>query len=196
MYMITMYINNNIFNFKNKKLILILNKIYGINIEQAKYILKNLGINTNISINDLTQTMLKQINNFLNKNYIINKDLQYKINNNIKSKTLINTYRGFRLKNKLPSHGQNTHSNGKTAKKINYATIKKYIRSFSYLSVRGLEPRIHRLKVGCFIQLSYALLLFDFEQIRTVDMENHFGFTVQRFRPTELRNHFINLTKN
>ena len=71
------------------------------------------------SINDLTQTMLKQINNFLNKNYIINKDLQYKINNNIKSKTLINTYRGFRLKNKLPSHGQNTHSNGKTAKKIN-----------------------------------------------------------------------------
>ena len=68
--------------------------------------------------------------------------------------------------------------------------------ALSYLSVRGLEPRIHRLKVGCFIQLSYALLLFDFEQIRTVDMENHFGFTVQRFRPTELRNHFINLTKN
>lgn len=65
-----------------------------------------------------------------------------------------------------------------------------------YLSVRGLEPRIHRLKVGCFIQLSYALILFDFEQIRTVDMENHFGFTVQRFRPTELRNLFINLTKN
>ena len=85
MYMITMYINNNIFNFKNKKLILILNKTYGINIEQAKYILKNLGINTNISINDLTQTMLKQINDFLNKNYIINKDLQYKISNNFKS---------------------------------------------------------------------------------------------------------------
>lgn len=123
--MITMYINNNIFNFKNKKLILILNKIYGINIEQAKYILKNLGINTNISINDLTQTMLKQINDFLNKNYIINKDLQYKINNNIKSKTLINTYRGFRLKNKLPSKGQNTHSNGKTAKKINLIHYKK-----------------------------------------------------------------------
>ena len=34
-----------------------------------------------------------------------------------KLKTLINTYRGFRLANKLPSHGQNTHSNGKTAKK-------------------------------------------------------------------------------
>ena len=54
------------------------------------------------------------------KNYIINKDLQYKIKNNIKFKSLINTYRGFRLKNKLPSHGQNTHSNGKTAKKIMY----------------------------------------------------------------------------
>ena len=76
-----MYINNNIFNFKNKKLILVLNKIYGINTEQAKYILKNLGINTNISVNDLTQPLLKQINEFLiKKNYIINKDLQYKTN--------------------------------------------------------------------------------------------------------------------
>ena len=70
--------------------------------------------------------MLKQINDFLSKNYIINKDLQYKIKNNIKFKSLINTYRGFRLKNKLPSHGQNTHSNGKTAKKnyVYYIKIK------------------------------------------------------------------------
>ena len=112
-----MYINNNIFNFKNKKLILVLNKIFGINIKQAKYILQNLGINPELSINNLTPQMLKQINDFLSKNYIINKDLQYKIKNNIKFKSLINTYRGFRLKNKLPSHGQNTHSNGKTAKK-------------------------------------------------------------------------------
>ena len=192
-----MYINNNIFNFKNKKLILVLNKIYGINTEQAKYILKNLGINTNISVNDLTQPLLKQINEFLiKKNYTINKDLQYKVNNNIKFKSLINTYKGFRLKNKLPCHGQNTHSNGKTAKKSVYINYIRINPVFMILSVRGLEPRIHRLKVGCFIQLSYALLLFDFEQIRTVDMENHFGFTVQRFRPTELRNLFINLTKN
>ena len=61
-----------------------------------------------------------------------------------------------------------------------------------YLSVRGIEPRIDRLKVDSFIQLSYTLFyyFYDFEQIRTVDVENHFGFTVQRFRPTELRNQF------
>ena len=112
-----MYINNNIFNFKNKKLILILNKIYGINTQQAKYILKNIGINPDLSINHLNSSMLKLINDFVTKNYIINKDLQYKINNNIKSKHLVNTYKGFRLKNKLPCNGQNTHSNGKTAKK-------------------------------------------------------------------------------
>ena len=112
-----MYINNNIFNFKNKRLILVLNKIYGINTEQSKYILQNIGINVEISVNNLTPGMLKQINEFLSKNYLINKDLQYKTKNNIKSKSLINTYKGFRLKNKLPCHGQNTHSNGKTAKK-------------------------------------------------------------------------------
>ena len=112
-----MYINNNIFNFKNKKLILVLNKIYGINTQQAKYILQNIGINSEISINNLTQTMLKQINEFLAKNYLINKDLQYKMNNNKKAKILLNTYKGFRLSLNLPIHGQNTHSNGKTAKK-------------------------------------------------------------------------------
>ena len=61
--------------------------------------------------------LYKQINDFITKHYIINNDLQYKTTNNKKLKTLINTYRGFRLANKLPSHGQNTHSNGKTAKK-------------------------------------------------------------------------------
>lgn len=113
-----MYINNNIYNFKNKKLILILNKIYGINTKQAKYLLHNIGINPELIINKLTPTMLEQINNFLIKNHLINKDLQYKTNQNIKSKSLLNTYKGFRLKNKLPCHGQNTHSNGKTAKRI------------------------------------------------------------------------------
>lgn len=124
-----MYINNNIFNFKNKKLILILNKIYGINIKQSKYILKNIGLNTNLLINNLTPTMLKQINEFLSKNYIINKDLQYKIKNNIKYKNLLNTYKGFRLKNHLPCKGQNTHSNAKTAKKNNNIIIKLYLNN-------------------------------------------------------------------
>lgn len=39
-----MYINNNIFNFKNKSLLFILNKIYGINTMQAKYIFTFIGI--------------------------------------------------------------------------------------------------------------------------------------------------------
>ena len=64
-----MYINNNILNYKNKKLILVLKKVYGLNKQQNKYIL--------------------------------------------------NTYKRYRHKNKLPIHGQNTHSNGKTAKKLN-----------------------------------------------------------------------------
>ena len=114
-----MYINNNIFNFKNKKLLLILNKIYGVDLKQIKYIFNNLGLNLNFSVNNLTPQILKQINEFLTKNYLINKDLQYKIINNRKAKTLLNTYKGFRLSLNLPIHGQNTHSNGKTAKKKN-----------------------------------------------------------------------------
>lgn len=114
-----MYINNNILNYKNKKLILILNKIYGLNKQQIIFILNNLGINQNININNTTQEMLKFINDLITKNYIINNDLKFKTKNNIKNKNLLNTYKGYRFKNKLPIHGQNTHSNGKTAKKLN-----------------------------------------------------------------------------
>ena len=85
-----MYINNNIFNFKNKRLILILNKIYGLNTNQINYILSNLGINSNLMINNLTPLMLKQINDFITKHYIINNDLQYKTTNNKKLKNDIN----------------------------------------------------------------------------------------------------------
>ena len=43
----------------------------------------------------------------------------YQFENNKKQKILLNTYHGVRLKTKLPSHGQNTHSNAHTAKKLN-----------------------------------------------------------------------------
>lgn len=115
-----MYINNNILNYKNKKLILILNKVYGLNKQQNKYILKNLGIHPEINTNNVSKEMLKLIDDFVTKNYLINTDLKFKTSSNIKTKHLLNTYKGFRHKNKLPTKGQNTHSNGKTSKKLNY----------------------------------------------------------------------------
>lgn len=115
-----MYINNNILNYKNKKLILVLKKVYGLNKQQNKYILKNLGIHPEINTNNISKEILKSIDEFVTKNYLINNDLKFKTTNNIKSKHLLNTYKGYRHKNKLPIHGQNTHSNGKTAKKIKF----------------------------------------------------------------------------
>lgn len=121
-----MYINNNILNYKNKKLILVLKKVYGLNKQQNKYILKNLGIHPEINTNNISKEILKSIDEFVTKNYLINNDLKFKTTNNIKSKHLLNTYKGYRHKNKLPIHGQNTHSNGKTAKKLNSLIIKLY----------------------------------------------------------------------
>ena len=47
-----------------------------------------------------------------------------------KAKILLNTYKGFRLSLNLPIHGQNTHSNGKTAKKKIIITILYKIINF------------------------------------------------------------------
>ena len=66
------------------------------------------------------------------KNSLINKDLQYKMNNNKKAKILLNTYKGFRLSLNLPIHGQNTHSNGKTAKK---KIISYYIKLLTFFDL-------------------------------------------------------------
>ena len=93
--------------------------MYGLNKQQNKYILKNLGIHPEINTNNISKEILKSIDEFVTKNYLINNDLKFKTTNNIKSKHLLNTYKGYRHKNKLPIHGQNTHSNGKTAKKLN-----------------------------------------------------------------------------
>lgn len=127
-----MYINNNILNYKNKKLILVLKKVYGLNKQQNKYILKNLGIHPEINTNNISKEILKSIDEFVTKNYLINNDLKFKTTNNIKSKHLLNTYKGYRHKNKLPIHGQNTHSNGKTAKKLN-SLINKLCKNVTYI---------------------------------------------------------------
>ena len=96
-----MYINNNIFNFKNKSLLFILNKIYGINTMQAKYILHSLGYNPSMKIKNLTPTNLKSFNMFLTKYYLINNDLHYQFENNKKKKNFVKYLSWSTFKNKI-----------------------------------------------------------------------------------------------
>ncbi len=127
-----MNITINILNLKNKKLKNILKEIYGLNHQQIAYVLNFFGYNQNILTNNINTNTLTEINEFITKNYIINKDLQYKNYTNYNFKKSLNTYKGNRLSNKLPCKGQNTHSNAKTAKKLNKSKLYLYNRHILY----------------------------------------------------------------
>ena len=89
--------------------------IYGIGRSTANEILKNVGINPDIKMKDLTEEELGKIREELDK-YTIEGDLRREISMNIRNLKEINCYRGIRHKRGLPVRGQNTKNNARTRK--------------------------------------------------------------------------------
>lgn len=107
----------------SKSIIYGLTHFYGINLYKSKKICKHLGINPQISINNLKKYQVNQITKYINK-YIEIEDLLKK-NNNEKIKKLLNikNIRGIRQNKGLPVRGQRSHTNAKTSKKLKRINI-------------------------------------------------------------------------
>ena len=102
----------------DKSVFFSLTGVYGIGRTTSFKICKKLGFSKNLLLKNLSE---KQVNSLLgevsiSKN-LINKDLRKF--NSLRRKRLVSmkSYRGLRLKNKLPARGQRTHTNARTAKK-------------------------------------------------------------------------------
>lgn len=107
-------------NFLKKKSIYYsLQKIYGLNNSQVKFIGRTLGYSLNLKLSQLTKEQLNQLIKFIeNSSFVINADLKklnYKIFKNLID---IKSYRGLRRLNNLPVRGQRTHTNAKTSKRF------------------------------------------------------------------------------
>ena len=104
---------------KSKSIYYSLQKIYGLNNSQVKFICKSLGYSVNLKIEQLLKEQLNQFVKFIeSSSLILNNDLKklnYKIFKNLIS---IKSYRGLRRLNNLPVRGQRTHTNAKTAKRF------------------------------------------------------------------------------
>jgi small subunit ribosomal protein S13 len=102
-----------------KKIISSLTEIYGIGINVAKTICKNIGLTENIRLVKLTKEQKNKLVNYIeNSNLFLKSDLKRSV---IESKTqLINirSYRGLRQQQGFPVRGQRTHTNSKTSKKL------------------------------------------------------------------------------
>jgi small subunit ribosomal protein S13 len=105
--------------------------IYGIGPMYAARILEATGIEPTTRVKDLTEAELKKLREEIDANYTVEGDLQRVVSGNVKRLKDINSYRGIRHKNNLPSHGQRTRTNARTrrGKKTTVGGTKKKVAS-------------------------------------------------------------------
>jgi len=114
-------------NLSNKKKIYVaLTCIYGIGIPTSKRILKQLSIDENIKVSDLTETNISSLRDILEKEeFKLEGDLKRLISLNIKRLIDINSIRGRRHLKGLPVRGQRTRTNNRTSRRIGLFIRKK-----------------------------------------------------------------------
>ena len=94
------------------------NTIFGIGPNVARKVCAECGISGSTRVEELRESQILELTKYLSK-MKIDKLLKDEINANIAKKVEINSYQGLRHQDGLPVHGQNTKSNGRTAKKLN-----------------------------------------------------------------------------
>jgi small subunit ribosomal protein S13 len=90
--------------------------IYGIGPHFAKIILKVTKIEPTTRVKDLSETEEQRLREIIDSDYTVEGNLQRLVTNNIKRLKNINSYRGLRHKNGLPTRGQRTRTNARTHK--------------------------------------------------------------------------------
>lgn len=88
--------------------------IYGIGPAHAARILAATKVEPTTRVKDLTEAELKKLRDEIDSNYHVEGDLQRVVGNNVKRLKDIQSYRGLRHKNNLPSRGQRTRTNART----------------------------------------------------------------------------------
>lgn len=97
-----------------KRVVIALTYVYGIGRKTSEDILKKANIDESIRVKNLTDDEISKITEVIGVDYTVEGDLQRIISGNIKRLKDINSYRGIRHKNNLPSRGQRTKTNART----------------------------------------------------------------------------------
>jgi len=90
--------------------------IYGIGKVTSNKILSGAEINPDTRVKDLTEEEVSKIRSYIEKNCLVEGDLQRKVALDIKRLQEIGCYRGIRHRKGLPVRGQNTKQNARTRK--------------------------------------------------------------------------------
>ena len=101
---------------RDKRVEVALTYIYGIGITRSKEILAAASVDSETRVNELTDSQITGLRDYINKNFKVEGDLRREVQMNIKRLVEIGCYRGLRHKRGLPVHGQRTKTNARTRK--------------------------------------------------------------------------------
>ena len=102
----------------SKSILYSLTILYGINKYQSTKICKNIGINPQITTNQLKNNHVNRLIKYINKNIKIEQLLKKEKKDRLNELLEIKSNRGIRLNQGLPIRGQRTRTNAKTVKKF------------------------------------------------------------------------------
>jgi len=112
------YILEHLLN-KNKLLYIELSKIFGVGYSRGKIICGRLGLKENIYVKELTEELLFKVERLVKNNYMVDSMLKRKLRDIVQKQLELKSYKGYRRLHGLPVNGQRTHTNRKTARKLN-----------------------------------------------------------------------------
>ncbi|HEU0266686.1 MAG TPA: 30S ribosomal protein S13 [Candidatus Saccharimonadaceae bacterium] len=99
-----------------KQVQIALTYIYGVGPKHARDILAAAKIGPTTRVKDLTEAEEQKLREIIDRDYVVEGDLQRLVTNNIKRLKDIGAYRGLRHKAGLPTRGQRTRTNARTRK--------------------------------------------------------------------------------
>lgn len=101
---------------RSKRIEVGLTYIFGIGPTRAKEIIAATNVNPDTRVQDLTESDVSALREFIAKSYQVEGDLRRDVQMNIKRLVEIGCYRGLRHRKGLPVHGQRTKTNARTRK--------------------------------------------------------------------------------
>ena len=99
--------------------------IYGIGRPTATKILKEIGINPDTRVKDLTEEDVSKLREYIDNNLKVEGELRSEVNLNIKRLMEIGCFRGVRHRKGLPVRGQSSKRNARTRKGPRRTVAKK-----------------------------------------------------------------------
>jgi small subunit ribosomal protein S13 len=99
-----------------KRVPIALTYIHGIGPKFAQEICEAVNIDVSRRVNQLNDSEILAIREYIDANYTVEGDLRREVQMNIKRMMDIGSYRGLRHRRGLPVRGQRTHTNARTRK--------------------------------------------------------------------------------